>query len=374
MTRLLVDLVTNIPTPYNQAFFSDMTERVDLRVHYMGLPSNEGRPWGIECMAGHEAIVYPGFVIKPLGWWNPRLLSDGIRPQTDVLILAGSYLAPTITALMVRRGTHLRMFWGERQHARRPLVNAIISTLMNRVDMVLAIGEKAATDYRRLSAGPVHVLPYTVGTPGFCALGSDRIVGFCGQLIERKGLDLLLRAASGLGDVSVDVIGSGPDEQVLRALSRHLGVEVNWIGEQTNSDLAALSDHWTCQVVPSRYDGWGVVVNEALASGRPVVVSDSVGAVDLVRQGVNGWVAIGGDAESLASQLARALARGSSLAVRAAAAATGAQFASSRAADFLCELLEGSTRPRSFITEQWQRYDNLEKQLPGSGPKLGGPA
>ena len=67
-------------------------------------------------------------------------------------------------------------------------------------------------------------------------------------------------------------------------------------------ELFALAD---AAVLPSRAETWGVIVNEALACGCPVVVSDAVGAVeDLVVEGVNGRIVPAGDVQALASALA----------------------------------------------------------------------
>ena len=62
-------------------------------------------------------------------------------------------------------------------------------------------------------------------------------------------------------------------------------------------------------VLPSRYDGWGVVVNQALGAGLPILVSDQVGAgYDLVREGQNGFVLPVGDVGALASSMQRYVA------------------------------------------------------------------
>ena len=56
----------------------------------------------------------------------------------------------------------------------------------------------------------------------------------------------------------------------------------------------------TVFVLPSRHDGWGVVVNQALAAGLPVITSDAVGAgLDLVENGVNGMCVAANDVEAL---------------------------------------------------------------------------
>ena len=52
-------------------------------------------------------------------------------------------------------------------------------------------------------------------------------------------------------------------------------------------------------VLPSRYDGWGVVVNEALMCGVPVVVSSACGAKELIKDGVNGYIFESGNLQSL---------------------------------------------------------------------------
>ena len=61
-------------------------------------------------------------------------------------------------------------------------------------------------------------------------------------------------------------------------------------------------------VLPSRYDGWGVVVNQALGAGLPILCSDQVGAGrDLVRDEVNGLHFPAGDASALRAAMARCM-------------------------------------------------------------------
>ncbi len=358
MSSLRVDIVTNIPTPYNQALFSNLARRVDLRVHYLGVPAGEGRSWIGTFTDGYEFIMHSGSYIPLLGWWNPLLARKGIGRPTDVVILSGSYLSPSVSALALRRNSHLKLFWGEQFGRRNTFVGARhLSRLLRRCDAALVVGEKAAQGYRNVASCPVHVFPYTAELARTCSLGAAGVVGYCGQLIDRKGVDLLLRGVSRVGGSSVEVIGSGPAEDHLRRLAGSLNIDVRWLGEQPNDQLSSLCSHWTCQVLASRYDGWGVVVNEALAAGRPVVVSDAVGAAELIRPGLNGWIASAGHVGSLARQIRAALTAGCHRGVRRGAAGTGELFSSSHAAGFLHEVLQRPEYPRSFLEEQWERYD-----------------
>jgi glycosyltransferase involved in cell wall biosynthesis len=75
-------------------------------------------------------------------------------------------------------------------------------------------------------------------------------------------------------------------------------------------------------VLPSDYEPWGLVVNEAMASGTPVLASDRVGSArDLIEPGQNGWIFPAGDVAALAATLQAALADREALARAGALAA-----------------------------------------------------
>ena len=93
-----------------------------------------------------------------------------------------------------------------------------------------------------------------------------------------------------------------------RARSARLGDAVRFLGFRNQSELPALYDLCDVFALPSRFEPWGLVVNEAMNAGRPVIVSDRVGAAaDLVEDGVNGFVYPSGDLGALASRLIRDL-------------------------------------------------------------------
>lgn len=259
-----------------------------------------------------------------------------------------------MTSLLLKknRGHAIYGYWGENPTV-SPVRRRVLRAILSKLDYFLAIGERSAVAYRSLASCPIHVFPYSTDPGTACTLGSPGRVGYVGQLVPRKGVDLLLQAAEGLG-LQVDVVGTGPSEQAFRELAAKLRVDVTWHGEQPNDALPGLRAAWCCQVVPSRYDGWGVVVNEALASSTPVVVSDAAGAAELVRHGVNGWVHRSEDVASLRDALEAGLSGGQSASVRRAAAATGYAFSTTRAAPFLKSLLENPAVERSFIGEQWE--------------------
>jgi len=127
---------------------------------------------------------------------------------------------------------------------------------------------------------------------------------FVGKLVPSKRPTNIVRAAARLGGrVSVMFVGSGALEAELRAIAAELRVDLKLIGFRNQTELGeayALAD---CLVLPSDYpETWGLVVNEALATGLPCVVSDAVGcAPDMIRDGQSGYVYPLGNVEELAA-------------------------------------------------------------------------
>jgi glycosyltransferase involved in cell wall biosynthesis len=102
------------------------------------------------------------------------------------------------------------------------------------------------------------------------------------SLNDRKGQDVLLRAASLLPDTEVLLVGEGPGRPALKRLAEELGISrrVQFLGIRRDiPDLLAASDIY---VQPSRWEGFGIAAVEAMAAGLPVIASDVPG----LREGV----------------------------------------------------------------------------------------
>lgn len=136
---------------------------------------------------------------------------------------------------------------------------------------------------------------------------------YVGQFIERKKLPLLMEALSQLNaeDVELYIVGCGPLEDNLRARADVLLTgRYHWIG-QLSMDFARIEiGKADCLVLPSRHDGWGAVVSEALMSGTPVICSDACGAAGVVQLSGYGGVFRSGDTSDLQTALQRILLAG----------------------------------------------------------------
>jgi glycosyltransferase involved in cell wall biosynthesis len=139
---------------------------------------------------------------------------------------------------------------------------------------------------------------------------SEKAVLFAGKLLPFKRPLDLLEAASRLNasgrPSTVMVAGSGPLEAALREDAAQKGVKLVLLGFQNQTEMPACYAAADCLVLPSDpHETWGLVVNEALACGRPVVVSDAVGcAPDLAADGTAGRSFPMGDCGRLAEAIA----------------------------------------------------------------------
>jgi glycosyltransferase involved in cell wall biosynthesis len=105
-------------------------------------------------------------------------------------------------------------------------------------------------------------------------------------------------------------VGDGPLREQLEQQAGALnGNDVRFLGFRNQTELPALYDLCDLFVLPSIHEPWGLVVNEVMNAGKPVIVSDCVGAApDLVKPGANGWIFPHGDVPALAKYLSQAMA------------------------------------------------------------------
>src|SRR5262249_47435280 len=135
--------------------------------------------------------------------------------------------------------------------------------------------------------------------------GSKTTFLFCGQMIRRKGVDLLLTAFDRLitkgHDVRLLLVGwQGDLSDFLPSISPAARCNTIYEGFQPPEQLANYFAKADVFVLPSRHDGWGVVVNQALAAGLPIITSDAVGAgLDYVENGSNGLRVAAGEVDAL---------------------------------------------------------------------------
>ncbi len=181
-------------------------------------------------------------------------------------------------------------------------------------DHILTVSDLARQTYLEagVPAEKVHAVPLGADLSLFRPDGTEEEAPregftflFAGATIHRKGFDLLLQAfarvAAAVPDAQLRVVGPRGDSAHL--VETYAGLPIEVTGPMDQRGLAAEFRRADCLVLPSRNDSYAMVVPEALAAGLPVIVSDMVGAKDLIREGKNGWIVPAGEAAPLAERM-----------------------------------------------------------------------
>jgi len=141
------------------------------------------------------------------------------------------------------------------------------------------------------------------------ALPQEKIILFVGRLVHEKGAHVLLEAFPGIlrsvPQAKLVVVGKGGEQEALEAKARQSGIreKVCFTGYLPEQDLLRLYKCADVAVFPSLYEPFGIVALEAMASGIPVVLSDTGGLREIVVDGVDGFKAFPGDSWSLGEKI-----------------------------------------------------------------------
>lgn len=317
----------NVPAPYMVDRFNALADRgrLDLDVWFSRRDESD-RSWKID----EKAWRFPGRYLPtlgrqplPIGLLTPRRYDVLVSPYGESAYVAGWLLAKM-------RGMHTA-FECERTFdswvRRRPWKEAAKRLLFPRLDGLLVIGEDARAYALGYGARPhtLDLVPHGIDADHFARAAEaarptrqalrDRLgVGGCvfayvGRFWSGKGLLYLLDAfeevSRSRSDVSLLLVGDGEQESELRAevAARRLqGVVFTGFRQQDAlPELLAAADVF---VFPTLGDPYGLVVDEALASGLPVVSTSAAGEISArIQEGVNGFVVPPASSGALAERM-----------------------------------------------------------------------
>jgi glycosyltransferase involved in cell wall biosynthesis len=176
-------------------------------------------------------------------------------------------------------------------------------------DAVIAVSRAVASRLRANSVEVIHPGIQCSSHPAPLRPRKYLLLGAAGRLVTLKGIDVLIRAVTQLCrsgySIRLQIAGSGPEEACLRQQVRDLQMNAHieftgWI-----SNLSALRQDWDLTVVPSLEEGFGLAALESMALGRAIIASRVGGLPELIADGVTGVLVAPGDADQLASAIAR---------------------------------------------------------------------
>lgn len=303
MTR--VHLLTNVPAPYRLPVFAELGKHVALTVCF-GRAAASDRQWQTAPLPAyvtshalpHRPIRLPGIELT----WNPGYGRYLTRHPADIYIAGENFtdLHAVITTCRAARRHHKPfILWSEAidtPYAKgHPVSNTYRRWLYRHTDAFLAYGSRAqaflearGAPASRIVQGwqviPPEQLPPPSRTRQQLGLNAAPLILAVGYLTRRKGFDLLIQAFQRLTQpAQLAIVGDGPERQQLAEMAANQP-NIHLTGHLDGAEKSSWYAAADLFVLPTRHDPWGLVVNEAMAFGLPVVVTDAAGcAADLVK-------------------------------------------------------------------------------------------
>lgn len=316
-----VGIISVVPSPYQRDIFRALAARreIALQVYYLEKSAPDS-PWPEEPFRPWEQLL-PGFwfAISNARFHVVTRHPSLRRHQFIVLNSLTSSLAQYM--LRFRPEKQKLLFWAEplrdQSSPIRAKIQENLAAPIRNTDGIIAIGSQAEKSYRQQFPSvrrfniPYHcdLQPFLDQPAPLDSRTGDVVFLFCGQVIMRKGVDVLVQAFEQLvqkGHQTRLILTGRQAElnEILRPVSNETRNRISYEGFCDPKLLPAVFAKADVFVLPSRYDGWGVVVNQALGAGLPVICSDAVGAgFDLVRTGANGFRVRAGDIAELAEAM-----------------------------------------------------------------------
>ena len=325
-----IAVLTEIPAPYRIPLFNALAARGGVELEIVFLSDRDPvRPYRIyddEFRFAWRTLAGPATTVR--GRWtilNLRTTRTLRRVRPDVVIVGGWNQPAFWLALAWSRRRRVPVICWSESTERDARSGSKVAHLMKRAFVhrcsAFLVPGQASAEYLNaigVQGRPVATAPNAVDNEIFGArvaslrerrdslraeLGvTSPLVLYVGRLDPEKDVGALLAAMNHV-DADLVIAGSGSEEAALR---RRGGPRTRFLGRLDRDELVPWYAAADVFALPARSDQWGMVLNEAIAAGLPVVTTEAPGgAWDLVDDAANGFRVPTGDVEALAAALRR---------------------------------------------------------------------
>ena len=319
---------TNIPSPYRIQFFNELSKYCELTVVY---ERKNAKDRDIEWL-NREKINFDVKFLKGIKVGNemafcPEIIKIIKKGHFD-LIVVGGYSTPTgmvlINYLKRKKVKFILNSDGGIIKEDNIFKYKIKKYFISSASAWLSTGKETTKYLKHYGAKEeeIYVYPFTsinekdilnepitieqknkVKTE--LGISEEKVIISIGQFIHRKGFDILLKAIKNVSSqVGVYIIGGQPTDEYIELKENLQLLNVHFVGFKSKDELKKYYKIADVFVLPTREDIWGLVINEALAFGLPVITTDKcVAGLELIANGKNGYIIPVDDVEALSNKI-----------------------------------------------------------------------
>lgn len=312
--------LTFIPSPYRCSFFEELGKKCDLTVLFERASSNiRGNVWDDFNFQGYEGKILPGVTIGGHDRFCPKVRKYLLDRSFDKIVISNPTSPTGIYAAAVLKA-HGRKYMVESDGAFPSGTGGIKGKIKKFVmaDAEVCFSTAGTHDEYYMESGVkkenLRRYPFTsIGNKDIenaqkliaenskeelkekLGMTEEKIILSVGRFSYEngygKGFDILLNISQKLDNTGIYIVGDEPTEEFANRKIKEKLDNIHFIGFKTPTELAEYYIASDAFVLLTRGDVWGLVINEAMLYGLPVISSDKcVAGVELIKNGDNGYI------------------------------------------------------------------------------------
>lgn len=301
--------IMNVPTPYRVDFFSELGKFCDLTVIFERQIANDrNEEWMPNEYLNFKAIFLKYSIKTGIETAISIDVTKYIHNSYDIIVIGGYGMATGALAIEIARIKRVPFILnadGGLMHAESRLKKCFKRHLISAASAWIASGDKARELFMNYGANSEKIYTYQYATffekeiissiiPATdkkalrksLGLDHNRLILGVGRFVECKNFETLIRAFASLQrtDIGLVLIGGGPLNNSYKKLIKMFDIKnIHLIPFNKKNDLIKYYDAADLFCLPTKGDVWGLVINEAMSRGLPVITTDKcVAGLELV--------------------------------------------------------------------------------------------
>lgn len=320
--------LTNVPSPYRVDFFNELGKYCDLTVLFEKRTSDErDNSWKNYKFENFNGVLLQGKSVATDTAFCPGVIKYVLNKSYDRIICA-SFAYPTgMLAIQFMKMFHIPYYLecdGGFAKNGKGIKEKLKKYFITGAEGYFSTGRTCDEYYCTYGADLKKIIryPFTslnnsdiIDAPvslhekeklrNKLGIREKKVVLTVGQFIHRKGFDILLHAMTNMPkSIGVYFVGGKPTEEYLEMKKKYDLTNAHFVGFKSKEELSDYYKAADIFVLPTREDIWGLVVEEAMAYGLPVISTDNcAAALELIESEKNGYIIPVEDSQSLTTEI-----------------------------------------------------------------------
>lgn len=320
--------LTNVPSPYRVEFFNELGKYADLTVLFEKSTSDErDESWKKYIFKNFKGVILKGYSYKTDSAICVDVIKHLKKEKYDIIVCANFSSITGMLAIEYMRLKKIEYYLesdggfpkngrGIKEGIKKHYIKGAkgyFSTGYTHDSYYLAYGAEKEKIYRYpfTSLKEDDVLKKIPSEEEKNNLRNElnikekNVVLAVGQFIYRKGFDILIKTAQNLlEDTGLYFVGGEPTEEFLKLAKENGEQKIHFVGFKLKKELEKYYKAADVFVLPTREDIWGLVINEAMAKGLPIITTEKcIAGLELVRNGENGYIVPVDDVDEISDKI-----------------------------------------------------------------------